>query len=489
MKFSSMRFRLLIWNTAILAIALFGFQLLAMFMIHSNLQSDMDNRLNNMAEGPLHFYNGSEPEGPPPPPPQQSNVSTSRPARRPMPPEMVKMQRMFRAFDLQGNRLSHPGENDASKEAAWDRSALARAARGRTVYSVTHDSDNTLVRVLSRPLLRKGVRIGVVQVAVSYEEMQNLLNTLATMMFILVPCVLLVAGVGGVILTDRALRPVRQIIRTAETLNPDDLSQRLPATGTDEFAHLATTMNGMLDRIEIAFSKLRQTLERERRFTADASHELRTPLTAITANATLTLDGESTVEEYHEAMQSINLAAGMMRRLVEDLLLLARSDSGQLTLHNAAVDVRELLDRAASMVQNHAPQAIIQLNIADGLDTLWGDPHHLLRVLLNLLENASRHTPADGKITLAARRQDSRIILTVTDTGDGIAPEHLAHLGERFYRLDAARARQHGGTGLGLAICKGIIEAHGGQLTFDSTLNKGSTVTITLPGISGQSIS
>jgi signal transduction histidine kinase len=301
------------------------------------------------------------------------------------------------------------------------------------------------------------------------------------MMFVLMPCVLLVAGVGGVLLTDRALGPVRFIVHTAEQLNPDDLSQRLPVVGKDEFAQLASTMNGMLARIEIAFTKLRLTLERERRFTADASHELRTPLTAITANASLTLNGDTSLDEYRESMQSINLAANMMRRLIEDLLLLARSDSGQLQLNYEQVNIFDLMTWAIDMVRKNDAQAIIQIQlVADG-ESLWGDPTHLLRVLVNLLKNAIRHTPAAGKITLAAAHQDKQVVLSVTDTGDGIAPEHLAHLGERFYRPDSSRAREYGGTGLGLAICKGIVEAHQGSMHIDSTPGKGTTVSITLP--------
>ena len=483
MKLASMRLRLLLWNTGILAIALLCFQLLALLMIRTNLQSELDNRLNAIAEGPVHFFSGIEQEGPPPPPPPPPHPHqvNQQPAISRTPPAMVSMQRMIRNFDLQGKGLANPDNFPSTLAAPWDRAALARASAGHIVYSVTRDSDNTLLRVLSRPLQRNGQRIGVVQVAISYEEMKTLLNTLATMMLLLVPCVLLVAGVVGVILTDRALRPVRQIIRTAETLNPDDLSQRLPAQGADEFAHLATTMNGMLSRIETAFVKLQLTLDRERRFTADASHELRTPLTAITANATLTLEGDTTVEEYREAMQSINLAAIMMRRLVEDLLLLARSDSGQLPLTCTVIVVRDLLGWATEMVRKNAPRAEIATVITPGSEALWGDERHLLRVLINLLENALRHTPAEGRIILASQHHDSKIELSVTDTGEGIPPEQVAHLGERFYRLDASRARQHGGSGLGLAICKGIVEAHHGILTINSKPGHGTTVTMVLP--------
>jgi len=473
MNTSSVRFRLLLWNIGVLAIALIGFQLLAHFVIRTSLQANLDKRLNDMAEGPISFF--SESNMPPPPPPPHTHAGT-HPFR-----DEAKRRRMIRAFDLQGKTFEHPGIVDTVMDTPWDRIALAKAMTGQVVYSITHDRDGLLVRVLSRPLIRNGRRIGVIQAATSYEEMRTLLNTLATIMFILVPCVLVVAGVGGVLLTDRALRPVRHIIRTAEQLNSDDLSQRLPALGTDEFAHLAFTMNGMLSRIERAFTELRQALERERRFTADASHELRTPLTAITANASLALTSDSSLEEYRESMLAINLAALMMRRLVEDLLFLVRSDSGQLTPVFEEIDVRDLFAAVTAMVRKDDSQATIQTDITDDITTLWGDASQLQRVLINLLENALRYTPANGMVTLSVARMDGQVILSVKDTGEGIAAEHLAHLGERFYRVEVSRTRQYGGTGLGLAICRGIVEAHHGQLAIESTPQQGTRVNVFLP--------
>lgn len=473
MKTSSVRFRLLLWNIGVLAVALLGSQLLVHFIIRTSMQSNIDKRLDGMSEGMMQFYTAGDADVPPPPPRPRKNEQHFR--------DGEKMRRMMRAFDLQGKALPHPGPPSTTPDTPWDRAAFTKAAAGRAVYSITRDSDDTLVRVLSRPILRNGRQIGVIQAATSYEEMRALLNTLATIMFILVPCVLILAGVGGVILTDRALRPVRRIIRTAETLNPGDLSQRLPVAGADEFAHLATTMNGMLSRIETAFAEIRHALERERRFTSDASHELRTPLTAITANASLTQNGDTTLEEYRESMQQVGLAAAMMRRIVEDLLLLARSDSGQLAPAYSDIDVQDLFANARTMVRKDEQQAPIQTVIAEDAQTLWGDANQLQRVLCNLLENALRSTPADGRVTLSAAVEAGQLVLGVTDTGEGISPEHLPHIGERFYRAEASRARRHGGTGLGLAICHGIIEAHHGQLTIDSTPGQGTRVKIYLP--------
>ncbi|MHB0937696.1 MAG: sensor histidine kinase [Armatimonadota bacterium] len=481
MKITSVRVRLLLWNIAILALALLGAQLLIHVVIRTSLQANLDERLQRMVEGPRHFFSTNDPL-------QQEPRSNERTASPPPPSrndgrgrDDWRRQRMMRVYGMDGAPLLPLGVTENAAVTPLDPSALAAAMTGNTLYSITRDSDGMLVRVLSHPVVKDGRQIGVIQVATSYEEMQTLLNSLTTMMLILIPCVLVVAGIGGIWLTDRALRPVRDIIHTAERLNPGDLSQRLPVMSTDEFGHLATTMNGMLARIETAFTSLRESYERERQFTADASHELRTPLTAITANATLALEGESTPAEYRASMTSIHQAATVMRQLVEDLLLLARADSKQLVPHAATVDVQDLFAGALVLLHRDATQASVTTMIDEAAPTLWGDAHQLQRVLTNLLDNAVRHTPADGQVTLAAEQEEGWVVLTVTDTGAGIAPEHLPHLGERFYRVDASRTRQHGGTGLGLAISTRIVEAHGGRLTIASTPGEGTCVRIVLP--------
>jgi len=237
----------------------------------------------------------------------------------------------------------------------------------------------------------------------------------------------------------------------------------------------------MLARLEVAYSLLQQSVEKERRFTADASHELRTPLTAIKANTTLALRGERTPAKYREALLAIDQAGGIMQRLVQDLLLLAHADSGQLTLRCQTVDLRELFSTAITLTTQNEPQATIHVEDFSEPISVQGDKHYLQQVLINLLENARRYTQVDGVITISAEAADDRVHLTIADTGEGIAPEHLPHLGERFYRVDAARSREHGGTGLGLSICRSIIDAHGGTMTIESIEGQGTRVSISLP--------
>ena len=177
------------------------------------------------------------------------------------------------------------------------------------------------------------------------------------------------------------------------------------------------------------------------------------------------------------AAAEIAAAAAGMARLVQDLLLLARSDEGRLG-QKIRVPAREVLAQAITRtVRRGLP---IALEAAEGL-CFYGSEEELVRLFANLLQNAAQATPPTGRIAAVARQKSAKVVVVVTDTGCGIAPEHLPHLGERFYRTDTARTRRDGGTGLGLAICRSIVEAHGGTLTFASAPGAGTTATVTLP--------
>ena len=251
--------------------------------------------------------------------------------------------------------------------------------------------------------------------------------------------------------------------------------------GKDEFSELAGTFNGMLGRLELAFTRLGQALEQQRRFTADASHELRTPLTIIKANTSLALEEERSNAEYRRALEAADRAADATNRIVQDLLLLARGDAGQLRMELRPLHINEVLERAVEAFESFSTAPIAREWTEPSL-LVPGDSHHLLRLFSNLLENAVRHTPPTGRITVTAGAEGDSAVVRITDTGEGIPPEHLPHVCERFYRVDAARARRHGGTGLGLAICQSIAEAHHGSLAIESVVGLGTTVIVRLPG-------
>lgn len=363
----------------------------------------------------------------------------------------------------------------------WDPAGLARAERGEIVFA-TRTVDGVPVRIVSRPVPPTPPYRGEVQIAYPLTDVYRAMDGLNRALLLLIPVGLLGAGAGGAYLTDRVLRRVRQMAQAAGRIGGEDLSARLPVAGNDEFAELADTFNGMLGRLEAAFRKQEQLIEQQRRFTADASHELKTPLTVIKGNASMALRGHPTETAYHQSMEEIDQAANSMSHLVQDLLLLARADAGRLGREPIELLVREVLERAVARIPRPAGRAApVTLNIADEALSVHGNEQELIRLFANLIENAVRYTPPEGRITLTARREGGRAVISVADTGVGIASEHLAHLGERFYRVDEARSRPDGGTGLGLSIARGIAEAHGGAIAFASTPGKGTTATVTLP--------
>jgi heavy metal sensor kinase len=337
------------------------------------------------------------------------------------------------------------------------------------------------MRLLSLSVREDGPVTGVLQIGAPLIGIYEELNRLSGTLFTLFPLALLVAALGGIFLTEHALRPVRQITQAAARIGASDLAARLAVRGKDEFSELAATFNGMLGRLERAFTQLAQTLEQQRRFTADASHEIRTPLTIIKANTSLALEEERSNAEYRRALEAADRAADTTTRIVQDLLLLARGDAGQLSIEPHPVRMNEVLERAVEAFRG-TPAAPIAMELSKPSLTVPGDSHHLLRLFTNLLENAVRHTPPTGSITVTAGAEAGSVVVQVRDTGEGIPPEHLPHVCERFYRVDAARTRRHGGTGLGLAICQSIVEAHDGWLTIESVVGDGTTVTVRLPG-------
>jgi heavy metal sensor kinase len=353
----------------------------------------------------------------------------------------------------------------------WDRRSYVRSLAGRTVYSTVRDG-RWPVRVLSMPIARRGKVDEVLQLAYPLDGVLREIDALTSTLLALVPFGLLAAGLGGAFLTDRALRPVREIAGTAARLGASDLSERLPVSGRDEFSELSSSFNAMLARLEEAF-------DRQRRFTADASHELRTPLSVIKANTSLALEHSWPEDRYREFLAAIDTAAGRQSRIVEELLFLARADAGGLARDVGPVCLIEALEEAAEAV-SRPDRPCIRLESIDPALMVPGSGSELTRLFTNLLENAVRHTPPEGTVTVSAMVDAMSVTVTVTDTGEGIAPEHLPHLGERFYRVDAARSAGTGGTGLGLAICRSITEAHGGRMTIESKVGEGTAVRIRL---------
>lgn len=291
--------------------------------------------------------------------------------------------------------------------------------------------------------------------------------------------VFLVAAVwGGFFLSRRALEPVARSIETARLLNPADLSARLPRSGArDELDELAETMNQMLDR-------LADYHVQSERFTADASHELRSPLSAMRTTIEVALQQLRPVEQYRHVLESLGLQCERLSDLVNNLLLLARADAGQVDLRRELVDLTTIVDETVDLYQPVADdqEVILDWKPSDPI-LLHADQGRLHQLVTNLIDNALKFTDRGGSVTVRIEVQGAVTRLTVADTGIGIAADDLSRIFDRFYQADAARQGQ--GAGLGLSICRWIAAAHGGTIEAVSQPDLGTAMTVVLPLANG----
>jgi two-component system, OmpR family, sensor kinase len=322
----------------------------------------------------------------------------------------------------------------------------------------------------------------------SYSDLEETLGIIGTVLGAGIGVALLLSIGGAYFLARTALRPVDAVVSSAREMSETDLSQRLPvANPRDEIGRLATTINGLLARLETAFGRLEASLARQegalarqRRFAADASHEFRTPLTAISGHADM-LD-EWALEDPEAARQSVRIIKNeveRLRSLAEALLTLARGDEGP-SLHVGRHDLGELASEAV-VAARAAANGKVSIEYAAPHRAVRGvfDWDRIRQVASILLDNATKYTPQGGNVTVRVGETAGRAFLEVSDTGGGIPEEMLPLVFERFYRLDSARSQ--GGTGLGLSIARQIAEAHGGTIEVHSKPGTGSTFTLILP--------
>jgi signal transduction histidine kinase len=278
----------------------------------------------------------------------------------------------------------------------------------------------------------------------------------------------------------RVAAPVTDLLAGIDAVSSGNLSVRVPERGKGEFARLARSFNHMTAELE-------RTDQQRRNLTADVAHELRTPLHIIQGNLEGVLDGvyAPTAEHIEATLEETRLLA----RLVDDLRTLSLAESGELPLVREPVDVQDLLSDVATSFSAQAESAGIDLRVTSNGSTrltVSGDAGRLDQVLSNLVTNAIRHTPSGGSITLGASELEGRVRITVADTGEGIAPEELPFIFDRFWRGDRARTHSGGSSGLGLAIASQLVRAHGGETTVTSEVGKGTTFTIELPAMDSQ---
>ena len=316
----------------------------------------------------------------------------------------------------------------------------------------------------------------IMEIGISDRHIRGTLNQLLLTFALALPLSLSVAIAGGYALTRRALRPISEITSKAERISSLNLSERLPAPKSDdEVERLSLALNGMIERLEKAFHYLN-------RFSADASHELRTPLTILRGELELIAHRSDTPEDIRETIRTALEETDRLTKITESLLVVSRLDAGEMQMDHSHFDLARLAGSTADQMRLLAEDKNIALTckLDQRLD-IEGDAPRLKQVIVNLLDNAIKFTPAGGEVTISAGTENDRAMLAISDTGPGIQADSITRIFERFYRAEKARTRKHGGVGLGLSIARAICRSHGGDIQVESVDGKGSRFRIDLP--------
>jgi two-component system, OmpR family, heavy metal sensor histidine kinase CusS len=276
----------------------------------------------------------------------------------------------------------------------------------------------------------------------------------------------------AIIVTNRGLRPLTQMTRSVAHMGPTHLKERVaPAGWPRELQPLALAFDDMLKRLDDSFTRLSQ-------FSADLAHELRTPIANMMGEAQVALTRDRTAAEYREIVESTIVECERLSRIVDNLLFVARADAARETIVRKQFDARAAIEKIAMFYQPVAEDHHVTISCS-GEGQIYADPALFERALANLIDNALRFTAENGSIHIALSEHDTHFEVAISDNGYGIAPEHLPHVFDRFYRAESSRGSD--GAGLGLALVKSIVDLHGGSATIESKLGHGTTVTLTFP--------
>ncbi len=456
MKPLPIRARLTAWYSIILAVSLIAFGCVAFFAMKDGIRVAVDEGLDFRLGGVRNIIVEDGPKGADALEDEFHEYSDGQGKRG-----------RLRVADATGHVIY------LSADSNFLSPALGRS-RGRRTF--TARSGNERFRVLHDTLNVGGVSYDVIA-ATALRDFDRALDRVQYALTVVAPFFLVIAAFGGYWLSGRALAPVDQITQAARNIGARDLGQRLkvPKSG-DELERLADTLNGMFGRLEAAFQRITK-------FTADASHELRTPVSVMRTSAEIALRKPRSEGEYRETLGQILYESERLSQLIEQLLIMARSDAGSAVLPMVRTDLTEPLHNACQQAFILAEKKQLAFSERVPEKPLWvrGDSPSLERLFLVLLDNAVKYTPDGGSIEVALDTEDGFAVAAIRDTGIGVAPEDIPHVFERFYRADQARSRDMGGSGLGLAIGTWIAQVHGGEIRIESELSKGSCFQVRLP--------
>jgi len=464
MNSQSIHFRLIVWYAGVLLVVLIGFGAFTYttlrFFSKQVLQETMDHRAQKIVELLASDAAAQDPDY--------------------VPREIVKR------YDPAANdRFVRITRGDGGlvflSSAPANHSFIPRevgAFRGTPApsgaYQVTTPEKTQLLIATQR--IHVGSEDYLVEVGGTLAATEQVLHGLLMTLLLGLPVILGVVIAGGYVLTKRALQPVQTMMRAAQEITLSHLGRRLPTLQSDdEIAHLAVVLNQMIARLDESF-------QNTQRFTSDASHELRTPLTIMRGELEALLLGRSLEPDLRDALGSLLEEVERLVRIVEGLFALSRLDTGEAQTERVRLDLAKLAETTADQMCLLAEVKHIDLiRETSQRVEIEGDRARLKQLVVNLLDNAIKYTPENGRVALAVRSENSTALLEVSDTGPGVSEVALPHVFERFYRADEVRSREIGGAGLGLSIVQSICAAHGGSVTAANTPPRGCRFTIELP--------
>lgn len=470
----SIRLRLTLIYSTILALTLFIFGL-ALYSIQARdtlnaLKQDLKISSERMVEAAMRantapIQQDMLPRDPPPPKPfgEFSNDQAF---------SNLREREIVRILDADGNLIASPFGRSEDALPLSEEGLLALQNQQEWWEEATVAEENMLI--YSRPIVQGGDTVNIVQVARSLTERDRTLNSLATTLGGAGLLTILIAFGVGWALSGWTLQPIHRITQTAQAIGDErDFSRRVSYTGPqDEVGRLASTFNQMLSALQDAYQKVEHSLAMQRSFVADVSHELRTPLTTLRGNlGLLNREPPAPAEEQADILVDMVDESDRLIRLVNDLLLLARADTGR-EFEHGQLKIEPVIKETVRQISLIDPKRQINLEVPANLE-INGDRDAFKQVILILLDNAIKHS--DGDIDVYAQSIRSQVEVRVQDHGEGIAADVLDHVFDRFYRgQDRARVP---GIGLGLPIAKALVEGMGGTIMIQSELGTGSIVT------------
>jgi heavy metal sensor kinase len=460
---ASLRWRLTAWYTAALGGLLLLLGATALVLLDRTLRANVDASLVSVA---------------------RTIAATSREAASPAPSLDEALAALFgpalaeRFFQLL-DPFGHPDprlERQRQSELPLDPATRENAAEGRETFQTVTAPEVApgRIRLLTFPVVEHGRVVQLVQVAMPLAGVEAARRQFLVILLGLAPLALGGVAAGGWLLAGRALAPVDAMVGAARRITAEDLSLRLTTEGRDdELGRLAGVLNDMLARLERSFTAVRH-------FSADAAHELRTPLTILKGEIEVALRAAPGDGESRRVLESCQEEVDRLVALVEDLLLLARTDAGSVEHPFEPLDLAAVIDDAAPALHALAERTGVTLRVASAEAVMVrGSAPMLFRVLLNLADNGIKYAGTGGRVDVALEPREGNAVLEVRDDGPGISAEDQAHIFDRFFRGDPARAR--GGSGLGLALVQSIVQLHGGRIAVESAPARGTCFRVLLP--------